>query len=547
MEHTSYEKKSLKLFTCKNPDWKSLAKDCVCFANAKGGSIAIGIENNEELPHANQEIPAGLDETIRKRINELTINVGIAVSKETEQNGGEWIKVNVFPSQSTIASTTDGQYYIRISDDCKPVLPDELSRLFTDKPAFIWETKVVQKITIDQSNKAKLDQFLSNIKNSARVSNFVKQKSYEELLSYYQMFDGKYLTNLGILWVGKREHRANLSYAPIVQFIKFDQDGNKIKKEVWDNFSLNPKELIEDIWQRIPEWKEGIEISEGIFGRRIINHYNENVIRELLANALVHKPYTSRGDIFINLYPDRLEVHNPGLLPLGVTPYNILHQSVRRNEHLSKIFYDLNLMEREGSGFDKMYEILLSEAKHPPVVDEKNDRVVVTVYNAIKSPEIIQLIEKVKSTYQLNQKEIICLGIIAQHKSIIATEFSKKIQSKDDKQIKNWLGNLLKSKIVQTKGKTKGMRYFINPAILKGTAFEKTDLSNIAEHRLKNLVIEDIENYPYSGIRDIHKRVGDEIPIRRLSSTVYNLVKEGEIKPKGGKKFRRYFIDKNQG
>jgi len=234
----------LKLFAGKNPDWKSLAKDCVCFANAQGGIIAIGIENNEELPPKNQKISEGLVETIRKRINELTINVGIVVSKENEQNGGEWIKVNVFPSQSTIASTTDGQYYMRISDQCKPVLPDELSRLFTDKPAFIWETKVVQKITIDQSDKAKLNHFLSDINNSKRVSSFVKQKSSEELLSHYQMLDGKYLTNLGILWVGKREHRANLLYAPIVQFIKFDQGGNKIKKEVWDNFSLNPKELI---------------------------------------------------------------------------------------------------------------------------------------------------------------------------------------------------------------------------------------------------------------------------------------------------------------
>jgi len=203
-------------------------------------------------------------------------------------------------------------------------------------------------------------------------------------------------------------------------------------------------------------------------------------------------------------------------------------------------------MEREGSGYDKMYEILLSEAKHPPVVEEKNDRVVVTVYNAIKSPEIIQLIEKIKSTYQLNQKEIICLGIIAQQKYIIATEFAKKIQSENNKQIKNWLGNLLKYQIVQTKGKTKGVRYFINPAILKGTPFEKTDLSNIAEHRLRNLIIEDIEKYPNTGIADIHQRIGEEIPIRRLRSAIYNLVKEGKITAKGGKKFRKYFIDKNK-
>jgi ATP-dependent DNA helicase RecG len=76
------------------------------------------------------------------------------------------------------------------------------------------------------------------------------------------------------------------------------------------------------------------------------------VVRELVANALVHRSYTRRGAIFINLFADRLEIHNPGILPYGVTPQNILSQSVRRNEHLSKVFYDFNLMEKEGSGYD---------------------------------------------------------------------------------------------------------------------------------------------------------------------------------------------------
>ena len=51
MNETQYnEKKSLRLFTNNNPDWRSLAKDCVCFANARGGIIVIGIEDNEDFP-----------------------------------------------------------------------------------------------------------------------------------------------------------------------------------------------------------------------------------------------------------------------------------------------------------------------------------------------------------------------------------------------------------------------------------------------------------------------------------------------------------------
>ncbi|HOU83078.1 MAG TPA: ATP-binding protein, partial [Bacteroidales bacterium] len=154
-ENNTYEKKSLKSFIKANPDWNELAKDCVGFANARGGTIVIGIEDGEELPPDNQKIPDEIVENVRIRISELTINVGLNVSKEKASNGGEHIKIDILPSQATIASTTKDQYYIRISDQCKPVLPDELSRLYTDKPAFIWETKVVQKIQIKDCDQEK--------------------------------------------------------------------------------------------------------------------------------------------------------------------------------------------------------------------------------------------------------------------------------------------------------------------------------------------------------------------------------------------------------
>jgi len=55
MEDISYEKKSLKLFSSKNTNWKELAKDCVCFANSKGGIINIGIEDSDDIPPSEQK------------------------------------------------------------------------------------------------------------------------------------------------------------------------------------------------------------------------------------------------------------------------------------------------------------------------------------------------------------------------------------------------------------------------------------------------------------------------------------------------------------
>lgn len=284
-----------------------------------------------------------------------------------------------------------------------------MHRLLTDKGAFVWELQVYQKVLENDYDKNKMQQFVASIRESDRTSEFVKGKDEEELLDYYLFTDGTYLTNLGILWVGKRFNRAKLQFAPAIQFIKFDENGEKVNKILWDDYTLNPKELIQAIWEQIPDWKEGIEITDGIFRKKISN-YDELVVRELLANALVHRPYTVRGDVFINLFPDRLEIHNPGPFPIGVTEHNILHQSVQRNPHLAKVFYDLKLMEKEGSGYDQIFKTLLSSGKPIPEPKGYSDRVSVTIRKRIVNQEIIKFIERANQEYQLNTKELIKVG-----------------------------------------------------------------------------------------------------------------------------------------
>jgi ATP-dependent DNA helicase RecG len=342
--------------------------------------------------------------------------------------------------------------------------PDELMRLLTDKPSYIWETKVVRSVPKTNIDDAKIQSFKKNIQESNRISNFIKTKNTDELLDYYLMTDGDFLTNLGVLWVGKRNERAKLLYAPVIQFLKYDENGQRVNKMVWDDYWLNPQELIEAVWTQIPDWKEGIEISDGMF-RKFIPNYEEEVVRELLVNAIVHRSYTTRGDIFVNLFPDRLEIHNPGRFPIGVTEKNILHKSIRRNEHLAKIFYDLKLMEKEGSGYDKMYEILLGNGKEIPNPKEEDDRISVTIKKRITKNEIVSFIYRVNDEFQLRQKELICLGLIAQHTTLSSIEFSELLNLPGKNAIQNWLGRLLNFKIVKSKGKTKGTEYFM--ALLK--------------------------------------------------------------------------------
>ncbi len=538
-ENQYTDMKSLRVITGKNAGWPELAKDCVCFANARGGKILIGIEDGKDEPPVNQTLPAGLAEKIMKRIGELTVNVILSLHTHVSDNGGEYLELLVARSTAP-ASTTDGRFYLRIADDCKPLIGNDIQRLLDERNARPWETLTNLKVDQKQVDPEKLDLFVTGIRASDRVKDSVKEKSDQEMLAHYLLAVDGFLTNLGILCVGRRQDRATLGTAPVIQFLKFDENNQKVNKLLWDDYSLTPMEMIEAVWQEIPDFREHYELPSGLF-RTTLPVYDEVVVRELLVNALVHRPYTQRGDIFLNLRSDYLEVVNPGLLPLGVTPRNVLHTTVRRNEHLARVFHDLKLMEREGSGFDRMYEVLLSQARPVPELREGPDRVEVIVRKRILKPEIIDFISKADQAWQLNQRERITLGLLAQHDSLTARELAGFLELDEIAGLSSWMGRLQKFDVIKQQGKTQATRYFVDPQLLRKFDFaQSTTLRLIEPHRLKALILEDLRRYPGSAISDIHSRIAPEVDRHRIKRTLENMAEDGLIIFSGENRWRRY-------
>lgn len=190
-EGTEFEKKSLSILTKANPDWDEVVKACVAFANSRGGKILIGIEDDAETPSPCQRVPPDLNELISKRIPQLTLNVGINTRKAKAANGGEYLEIEVFRNTQTVAATSDGKYFIRVADESRPLLPDELTRLMNDKSAYVWEAQTSKHVSRHKLDDGKLDTFVGLIHQSDRASAFVKAKSIDELLDYYLFTSGQ--------------------------------------------------------------------------------------------------------------------------------------------------------------------------------------------------------------------------------------------------------------------------------------------------------------------------------------------------------------------
>ena len=541
-ENSIYDKKSLRTVVGKNADFNELAKDCVAFSNAEGGSIDIGIEDDQTLPPEEQKIPDGLATEIVNKVTGKTQGVVLSAETLVAENGGEFIKLHVLRNANSPSATTSGKFFLRIGDNSVPVGPEDISRLAEDKGCISWEDTET-KYSWRDADPEKLASFIKLLKMSDRVSNFVKQKETKEILDFYYLTDpdSDKMTNLGVLFIGKQTQRGRIHNAPVIQCIKYDQNGEKVNKWLWDDYTMNPYEMINSVWELVPEWKESSEITEGMFRRNILA-YPEKVVRELLSNSLVHRPYTVRGDIFINIHPDHIDVVNPGRLPLGVTVKNILHTTKKRNEHMAAVFYALHLMEREGSGYDMMYETLLANGKPIPVVTEGDDSVSVRVDRRIINEEVIKVMQHADQRYDVKQKQLICLGLIALHESLTATELIRILNLKDADELRSWLRLLIdKELVIGTSVHSKSKEYQVNPLLLKSSQFMgKTSLKRIEDYRIKELIKEDLKIYKVATAAEIQKRIGEEIPSKKIWKQLQALVKEGHIRKLGSNRWLKY-------
>jgi ATP-dependent DNA helicase RecG len=544
-EDSNIDFKSLRKAIGAKSDAESLAESCVCFANAQGGTLVVGIENKQSEPPANQKIDIQEMNKLISRLRSLTDGVALANPEVHKHvNGGEYFSFRILPSSRVIATTTSGKVLIRITDNCYTVRSEELTDLAAEKNAFQWELVVAQKITLSQADLSQVQFFLTHIRKSEKVSDFVKEKSDNEILEHYQLISPEgFLTNLGVLWLGTSAQRARLSYPITFQYIVYNEREEKIRKKDWHFHQHNPMQLLLEIEKEAVELTYSTELTNGLF-RDTIRKYPKEVIRELLINAIAHKRYTTSGDIFLEVYPDRVVFANPGGLPLGVTKNNILHERQRRNPHLIQTLHDLKLMEGEGSGYDLVYEKLSLDAKPFPEIESSFNKMVVTVQSTVLDEEALSVIDYVNKHFQLTQKETITLGVIATRKKLLSTQLSNELQLNQEDKLKHWLGSLLDKNILISRGVKKGTEYLLNPDLFSQAKLNLTpSLKTIEPYKLEALILEYLKHNGCTKLSTIQAGLAEVYP-SDIQKAVYRMVEKGDLQTDGAKRNRTYCLPK---
>jgi len=149
--------------------------------------------------------------------------------------------------------------------------------------------------------------------------------------------------------------------------------------------------------------------------REDIPEYPHEAVREAVINALLHADYsTMRSSIQVAIFDDRMEITNPGPLPLGLSLETALSGvSQLRNKVLGRVFRELTLIEQWGSGLARMNEICLQNEVIPPKFEELGLFFRVTLY-----PRTIEARPQ-------HQWYILLLAHVRQHKQISVVEAAK--------------------------------------------------------------------------------------------------------------------------
>jgi ATP-dependent DNA helicase RecG len=121
--------------------------------------------------------------------------------------------------------------------------------------------------------------------------------------------------------------------------------------------------------------------------------YPEEAIRELIANAIIHRDYKIIETYpQINIFENRIEIKNPGCLPPGVTIDNIKEAQFSRNPIIAARLKDLDYLEEYGRGIDIVFDKMHQWNLQPPLFR-----------NTINSFEVTLLGHKFSS---LNERQI---------------------------------------------------------------------------------------------------------------------------------------------
>ncbi len=358
--------------------WHDKYLEWVCgYANAKGGTLYIGIEDGTKKP-VGVKNPNKLMEDIPNSIrNTMGIVADVSLLKK---QGKDVIRIKVHASSFPVSY--QGRFHYRTGAVKMMLTGPALTQFLMEKSGQQWDS-----VPCFGGHRASDFTFiaLKNRYQTARGEKLTK----DDLLSFGLVTETGIMTNTGALMADE---------SPISHSRVFCTRWNGLDMTAGVMDAADDREYSGGLLQLLKYAEDFVRLhSRRAWHKRPTDRVNfreypERSIQEMLINGLVHRDYLETGsEVHVDIFDDRIEITSPGGMPgeRKVQEYaNICRiPSRRRNKCLADVFERLDLMERKGSGFKKLYEdyekLSVNLGKRMPSLESESDYFRVTLPNLL--------------------------------------------------------------------------------------------------------------------------------------------------------------------
>lgn len=342
---------------------KDVAETLSAMANADGGTLALGIEDDgtpsgidypeDKLAIILQAPQRLVSPSLKARCHRVTVNDVLVLVFEVD-----W--------SPEVHQLTDGRYLLRVGDKNMPFPASDIEALKDGKRRRATESRIIPDASMDDMDSDLLEEF-------SRKTGL--PLSPKELLFKYRLVESRNgrirLTLAAILLFAKDPLRWQPScYIDLVKWEgverRFGTQLNIVKRE---RIEGPLPRLIERAFQTIrPHIRERQRLVDLFFEERF--EYPTFAWQEAIINAVAHRDYSLEGTpIEVWLFDDRMEIRSPGNLVEPVTVERLqrrerIHAS--RNPRIVRVLTEWGFMRELGEGIPRMFEVMEREGFHPP-------------------------------------------------------------------------------------------------------------------------------------------------------------------------------------
>lgn len=352
--------------------WKDEYLKWICgFANAQGGTIYIGIDDNGDVcgitdaKKLMEDIP-----------NKISMSMGVVADVNLlHKDGKEYIAISVAKCGSPISFK--GKYYYRTGSTLQELNGTALQDFILRKMNTSWDASIVQGATVEDIDHDAIDFFLHSAIKQGRINEDALKDDIAKILHNLNLTnDSGQLTMAALLLFGKDIQRWCSTATFRIGRFGTSQADLITQDTISCPLVMMPGKIITTLRSKYlisPIHYEGLQRMEPL-------EIPEDGLREMICNAIVHKDYLGPF-IQMRVWNDRIELWNSGTLPIGFTIDTLLgrHESYPRNTLIANAFYLAGFIENWGRGYEKIRKAFADEHLQMPVFEQVRGGVMATI------------------------------------------------------------------------------------------------------------------------------------------------------------------------